>query len=146
MQDASKCFTLTSTLIMTKSISTPLDRIQFTRHWMEINNNIFDQQWKYQYFISTNSTLNPGYHTLDKNSRNSRILSLFIKTKNSRNSRIPSLFIKSTNRIRATIVLHLSGQKHFLSSLPLWRGDQSRLSHLSLSSETRANDILSVTL
>ncbi len=24
----------------------PLDRIQFTRHWMEINNNIFDQQWK----------------------------------------------------------------------------------------------------
>ena len=31
---------------VTKSISTPLDRIQFTRHWMEINNNIFDQQWK----------------------------------------------------------------------------------------------------
>jgi hypothetical protein len=31
---------------LTKSISTPLDRIQFTHHWMEINNNIFDQQWK----------------------------------------------------------------------------------------------------
>ena len=130
-------------------------RSQCPRHWIEFNSHVIGwkstttsltNNGKYQYFISTNSTLNPGYHTLDKNSRNSRILSLFIRTKNSRNSIIPSLFIKSTNRIRATIVLHLSGQKHFLSSLPLWRGDQSRLSHLSLSYETRANDILSVTL
>ncbi len=31
---------------VTKSISTPLDRFHFTRHWLEINNKIFDQQWK----------------------------------------------------------------------------------------------------
>ncbi len=108
-------------------------RSQFPRHWIEFNSHVIGWKWKstttsltnngkYQYFISTNSTLNPGYHTLDKNSRNSRILSLFIKTKNSRNSRIPSLFIKSTNKLgfvlRSTIVLHLSGQKDFLSSPP----------------------------
>jgi hypothetical protein len=117
-------------------------RSQFPRHWVEFNSHIIGwkstttsltNNGKYQYFISTNSTLNPGYHTLDKNSRNSRILSLFIKTKNSRNSRIPSLFIKSTNRIRATIVLHLSGQKTLLViSPPLKRRSIETLTSLSL--------------
>jgi hypothetical protein len=126
-------------------------------HWVEIEINNKHHLWptmtlentstplSLSHLASSTSTLNTGYCLLDKNSRNSTKSEFLLNCYNSTN----------TSRIRFRIVLHLSEPKTFLSSLPLWSlkteealDRDSHISHLSLTpeTETRANDILSVTL